>query len=56
MTVLPGEPFLEGPPASRICKTVDDIRWPPLALQGQSRRKVLDCVQSCISMLESVIC
>ena len=26
VAVLPGEPFLEGPPASRMCKTVDDIR------------------------------
>lgn len=35
--VLPGEPFLEGPPASRICNSVDDIRE---ALEEATRLKV----------------
>jgi hypothetical protein len=37
VAVLPGEDFLEGPPASRICKSVDDIRE---ALEVATRLKV----------------
>ena len=37
VAVLPGEDFLEGPPASRICKSVDDIRE---ALEAATRLKV----------------
>ena len=37
VAVLPGDNFLEGPPASQICKSVDDIRE---ALEVATRLKV----------------
>ena len=39
VAVLPGDDFLEGPPASRICNSVDDIRE---ALEAATRLKVCE--------------